>query len=62
MGGAFAGGKHAVDDELDVGDVVTVAPEVQSPWVLLLMPLGVALTYALLAAWNGNSDLGRRLG
>jgi hypothetical protein len=30
-------------------------------WVLLAPPFATALTYCLLAAWNGRDDLGRRL-
>jgi hypothetical protein len=41
------------------GDVVARPPVLESAWVLVAQPLGVALAYSLAAAWNGTDDLGR---
>lgn len=62
MGASFAAGRYEITGALKVGDVVELAPELRSSWVLLAQPLAVALTYGVLAAWNGRDDLGRRLG
>lgn len=62
MSGMFIGDRYAVDKPPKVGDIVMQAPEVGSAWVLVVAPLATALTYGLLAAWNGRDDLGRRLG
>ncbi|RZQ59438.1 DUF2567 domain-containing protein [Amycolatopsis suaedae] len=60
--GMFSGWLYAVDAPPQIGDVVSVAPQIESWWVLIGQPLGVALAYGVLAAWNGRDDLGRRLG
>lgn len=62
MGPAFIGDEYAVMEPPQVGDIVLLAPELNSPWALIIQPLAVALVYGLLAAWNGSDDLGRRLG
>lgn len=62
MSGMFIGDRYALDKPPQVGDIVVQAPEVGSAWVLVIAPLATALTYGLLAAWNGRDDLGRRLG
>lgn len=62
MGNAFLGGKYALDGPPKIGDIVLQAPEIATGWVLIVAPLATALTYGLLAAWNGQDDLGRRLG
>lgn len=61
MGTAFLGDTYAVTEQPEIGDVIMLAPEIASPWVIIVQPLAVALVYALLAAWNGRDDLGRRL-
>lgn len=61
-GGAFVGGRYTVDGPPKVGDIVEQAPQISTSWVLIVAPLLTALTYGLLAAWNGRDDLGRRLG
>ncbi|WP_018684526.1 DUF2567 domain-containing protein [Actinokineospora enzanensis] len=45
-----------------VGDVLNLAPRLESVWGILAWPLGTALAYGIAAAWNGRDDLGRRLG
>ncbi|QWF78147.1 DUF2567 domain-containing protein [Amycolatopsis sp. CA-230715] len=60
--GLFAGWVYPAPSPPRLGDVVTQAPVLDTLWVLLAMPLGTALVYGLLAAWNGREDLGRRLG
>lgn len=57
-----AAGRHALGAAPSVGDMVAKAPELETWWGLLAWPLGVALAYGCLAAWNGMDDLGRRLG
>lgn len=61
MGNAFLGDEYAIGGRPEIGDVITLAPEISSPWVIIAQPFAVALVYALLAAWNGEDDLGRRL-
>ncbi|MPY79798.1 MAG: DUF2567 domain-containing protein [Actinophytocola sp.] len=61
MGRAFLGDEYAVSGRPKIGDVITLAPEISSSWVIIMQPLAVALVYAVLAAWNGRDDLGRRL-
>jgi hypothetical protein len=62
MGTAFAGSVYTVTGTPEVGDVLERAPVLESGWVLLAQPMMVALTYGMLAAWNSQDDLGRRLG
>lgn len=62
LGASFAGGLYAMPANPQLGDLITVAPEVGTYWVLLVQPLAVALGYGLAASWNGLDDLGRRLG
>lgn len=57
-----AGSRYAVDAAPAVGDVIALAPVLETWWGLLAWPLGTALAYGCLAAWNGLDDLGRRLG
>ncbi|SDC28935.1 Protein of unknown function [Actinokineospora iranica] len=45
-----------------LGDVVTLAPRLESGWGIVAWPLGTAFAYGVAAAWNGRDDLGRRLG
>jgi hypothetical protein len=62
MVGMFTGWIYDVPTAPKVGDVVTLAPKLESMWVVLAQPLATALAYGVLAAWNGMDDLGRRLG
>lgn len=62
LGASFAGGLYAMPANPQLGDLITVAPEVSTYWVLLVQPLAFALGYGLAASWNGLDDLGRRLG
>lgn len=62
IGVAFANGRYAVTATPAAGDVIALAPRIESMWVLVAQPLGTALVYGLLAGWNGRDDLGRRLG
>ncbi|OZM70501.1 hypothetical protein CFN78_25420 [Amycolatopsis antarctica] len=62
MGLTFADSLYAVAAQPQLGDVVEQAPRLESGWTLLAQPLAAALVYGVLAAWNGNDDLGRRLG
>lgn len=52
----------AISATPQVGDMIAVAPLLESAWGVLAWPLGTALAYGCLAAWNGLDDLGRRLG
>jgi hypothetical protein len=61
-GVSFAAGQYVVPASLKVGALFDIAPQLNSSWVLLAPPLGVALAYLVLSAWSGTEDLGRRLG
>ena len=61
MGTSFAAGLYPMVPAPQVGDLVTVAPKIDTWWAVLTGPLGVALSYGLAASWNGMDDLGRRL-
>jgi Protein of unknown function (DUF2567) len=62
LGVAWAEGRFPAPTEVEVLDIVTVAPKVDSLWVLVAWPLTTALVYGVMAAWNAMDDLGRRLG
>ncbi|MFD7653487.1 DUF2567 domain-containing protein [Actinosynnema sp. NPDC059797] len=57
-----AGSRYALESAPAVGDLIALAPVLETWWGLLAWPLGTALAYGCLAAWNGLDDLGRRLG
>ncbi|WP_211347294.1 DUF2567 domain-containing protein [Saccharothrix australiensis] len=57
-----AAGRYAPGAAPSVGDVLALAPVLETWWGVLAWPLGTALAYGCLAAWNGMDDLGRRLG
>ncbi|MER6988567.1 DUF2567 domain-containing protein [Saccharopolyspora hirsuta] len=61
MGASFAAGLYEMPPNPQLGDLITVAPEISTSWVLVAQPLAVALGYGLAASWNGLDDLGRRL-
>jgi hypothetical protein len=60
--GAFTGMVYTMPSATKLGDVVTIAPKIESVWAVMAQPLATALAYGVLAAWNGMDDLGRRLG
>lgn len=62
LGPSFAAGRYAISTPPVLGDVLDKAPQLESSWVLLALPLATVFVYGLLAAWNGQDDLGRRLG
>lgn len=62
MVGMFTGWIYDVPASPKIGDVLNIPPKLESMWVVLAQPLGTALAYGVLAAWNGMDDLGRRLG
>jgi hypothetical protein len=62
VGTSWAEGRFPVPGNVKVLDVVLVAPQLESAWILLAWPLTTALVYGVLAAWNAMDDLGRRLG
>ncbi|MER7082195.1 Protein of unknown function [Saccharopolyspora kobensis] len=61
MGVSFASGLYPMPTNPQLGDLIAVAPEIGTNWVLLAQPLALALGYGLAASWNGLDDLGRRL-
>jgi hypothetical protein len=61
LGPSFAAARYPVGTPA-AGEVVTLAPDIGTLWVLVAQPMAVALVYGTLAAWNGRDDLGRRLG
>ena len=62
VGVSFAGGHYVINGTPHVGDLLSKAPILESPWVLIAQPLTTALAYGMLSAWNNRDDLGRRLG
>lgn len=62
LGVGWANSHYAIESAPALGSVIELAPRLESWWVLLTGPLGVAVTYTLLVTWNGRDDLGRRLG
>jgi len=62
MGTAFANSLFAIEEAPSVGQVVSEAPELTTWWIVLAQPLAAAFTYGILAVWNSQDDLGRRLG
>lgn len=60
--GMFTGWIYSTPSATKLGDVVSLAPTLESTWVVMAQPLATALAYGVLAAWNGMDDLGRRLG
>ena len=61
-GVSFAAGDYTVPASLKIGSLFDLAPQLNTAWILLAPPLGVALAYLVLSAWSGTEDLGRRLG
>ncbi|MGH3438091.1 MAG: DUF2567 domain-containing protein [Sciscionella sp.] len=61
-GVSFAHGLYPIGGAPSAGSVVAKAPTLDAPWLIIVQPLGVAIAYGVLAAWNGRHDLGRRLG
>ncbi len=62
VGLSWAEARYALDGAPALGDVITLAPRLESSWTVVAWPLGTAFTYGIAAAWNGRDDLGRRLG
>lgn len=57
---SFAAGHYALSTAPAAGSVFSIAPRLETGWGVLAQPLATALTYGVLAAWNGTNDLGRR--
>jgi Protein of unknown function (DUF2567) len=62
LGESLASNRYPVPTDVELLDVIAVAPQVDSLWVLLAWPLTTSLMYGVMAAWNSTDDLGRRLG
>ncbi|MCG8914645.1 DUF2567 domain-containing protein [Actinokineospora sp. PR83] len=62
VGVSWAEAHYPVPAAPALGDVLTLAPRLESAWAFVAWPFGTALAYGLAAAWNGMDDLGRRLG
>ncbi len=62
LGVGWANSHYTIDSAPALGAVIELAPRLESWWVLITGPFGVALAYSLLTTWNGRDDLGRRLG
>jgi hypothetical protein len=62
VGVSWAEARFVVTGAPNIGDVVAMAPRLETGWAVLAWPLGTAMAYGLAAAWNGHDDLGRRLG
>lgn len=62
MGVSFAQARGAQPSSpLTSGDLIAVAPRLESDWVIIVQPLFAVLAYGIAAAANGLEDLGRRL-
>jgi hypothetical protein len=62
MGVSFAQARSAQPSSpLTPGAIVTVAPRLESNWIIIVQPLFAVLAYGIAAAANGLEDLGRRL-
>jgi hypothetical protein len=57
---SFAAGHYALTASPKAGTVFNIAPRIESAWSIIALPLGTAVAYGVLAAWNGTNDLGRR--
>ncbi|HVK23293.1 MAG TPA: DUF2567 domain-containing protein [Actinokineospora sp.] len=62
VGVSWAEARFIVENPPNVGDVLQMAPRLESRWAAVGWPLGAAVAYGFAAAWNGRDDLGRRLG
>ena len=62
VGVSWAEARFAIESTPELGDVIALAPRLESTWVILAWPLATALAYTVAAAWNNETDLGRRLG
>jgi hypothetical protein len=62
VGSGFVNAKYEITSPPALGAVGEQAPRLESLWILLAAPLLTALVYAMMTAWNGRDDLGRRLG
>jgi xanthosine utilization system XapX-like protein len=60
-GESFAAGHYALATAPRAGAVFDIAPRLETSWAIIVQPLGTALVYGVLAAWNSTNDLGRRL-
>ncbi|HKN99341.1 MAG TPA: DUF2567 domain-containing protein [Pseudonocardiaceae bacterium] len=60
-GMSFAAGHYALATAPKPGQVFDIAPRLETSWGVIAQPLGTALAYGVLAAWNSTNDLGRRL-
>lgn len=60
-GMSFAAGHYALGTAPRPGQVFDIAPRLETSWGIIAQPLGTALAYGVLAAWNSTNDLGRRL-
>ncbi|MGQ0778970.1 MAG: DUF2567 domain-containing protein [Pseudonocardiales bacterium] len=59
FGLTLAGWRYPLGDAPQPGDVLTRAPVLESDWVVVVPPFGVAIAYSLMVAWNNTDDLGR---
>jgi ribose/xylose/arabinose/galactoside ABC-type transport system permease subunit len=62
VGVSWAESRHAIESTPALGDVIALAPRLESAWAIIAWPLATALVYTVAAAWNNETDLGRRLG
>jgi xanthosine utilization system XapX-like protein len=60
-GESFAAAHYALSSAPKAGTVFDIAPRLETSWGIIAQPLGTALAYGVLAAWNSTNDLGRRL-
>lgn len=58
---SFAAAHYALSSAPRPGTVFDLAPRLETSWGIIAQPLGVALAYGVLAAWNSTNDLGRRM-
>lgn len=60
-GVSFAAAHYALSTAPKAGTVFDIAPRLETSWGIIVQPMGVALAYGVLAAWNSTNDLGRRM-
>lgn len=57
---SFAASHYALSAPPKPGSVFQIAPMLETSFAIIAQPLGTALAYGVLAAWNSSNDLGRR--
>lgn len=59
IGLSVAGWRYPALSAAHPGEVLSRAPMLESSWIVVVQPFGVAIAYSFAVAWNGTADLGR---